>query len=226
MTTGDAAAVPRRYDERAAVWVVEDSPLYRDVIGGILDGSERMRCARSFVDGEGALAELARRRELPRVVLMDIALPGMGGIEATRQLRRHNAAIPVVILSEHQSNDRIFQAICAGASGYLLKSATREEILRGLENVLDGGGVMDRQIARRVLEMFNRLAAPRADYGLSQREREILQLLVDGATKGLIAERLALSPHTVDAHVRSIYTKLHVHNRGGAVAKAVRENLL
>ncbi|HEU4722624.1 MAG TPA: response regulator transcription factor [Gemmatimonadaceae bacterium] len=215
-----------RYDERAPVWVVEDSALYRDAIGEILDESERMRCVHAFADGEAALAELARRRELPRMVLMDIALPGMGGIEATRHFRRHNAAIPVVMLTVHQSTDRIFQAICAGASGYLLKSAPREEIVRGLEDVLDGGGAMDRQIARRVLEMFNHLAAPRADYRLSEREREILHLLVDGATKQGIADRLALSPHTVDAHVRSIYTKLHVHNRGGAVAKAVRENLL
>jgi DNA-binding NarL/FixJ family response regulator len=222
----EAAPAARRRDERAAVWVVEDSALYRETLSELIDGSDRMRCARTFADCESALAELARRRELPRVVLMDITVPGIGGIECTRRFRQQNAAIPVVMLTVHQSNDRIFNAICAGASGYLLKSATREEILRGIENVLDGGGAMDRQIARRVLEMFNRMAAPQTDYGLSEREREILQQLVDGATKQQIAERLALSPHTVDGHVRSIYMKLHVHNRGGAVAKAVREHLL
>jgi DNA-binding NarL/FixJ family response regulator len=215
-----------RYDHRAPVWVVEDSSLYADTLAGVIQSSERLRCARVFSDGESALATLEEGAELPRLILMDIALPGMGGIECTRRIRKKNPAIPVVMLTVYRSNDRIFEAICAGASGYLLKSATSDEILRGIENVHDGGGAMDRHIARRVLEMFNKLAAPRADYRLSEREREVLQFLVDGLTKPRIAERLSLSLHTVDAHVRSIYTKLHVNSRGSAVAKAVRENLL
>ncbi len=215
-----------RHDHRAPVWVVEDSALYADTLAGVIQSSERLRCARVFSDGESALAMLEDGTELPQVVLMDIALPGLSGIECTRRIRKKNAAIPVVMLTVYRSNDRIFEAICAGASGYLLKSATSDEILRGVENVYDGGGAMDRHIARRVLEMFNRMAAPRADYRISEREREILQLLVDGLTKPRIAEQLSLSLHTVDAHVRSIYTKLHVNSRGGAVAKAVRENLL
>lgn len=220
------AASPSRYDHRATVWIVEDSVMFRDTLRDLIDRSERMRCPRAFGDGGGALAVLAEGRELPRLILMDIALPGMSGIECTRRIRQHYPSIPVVMLTVHQTNDRIFEAICAGAAGYLLKSATREEILRGIENVLDGGGAMDRQIARRVLEMFSRMATPHADYGLTEREREILQHLVDGLTKQQIAERLALSPHTVDGHVRNIYTKLHVNTRGGAVAKAVRERLL
>jgi DNA-binding NarL/FixJ family response regulator len=130
------------------------------------------------------------------------------------------------MLTVHQSNDRIFEAICAGASGYLLKSATTDEILRGLEVALDGGAAIDSQIARRVLEMFSRMATPQADYGLSDREREILELLVGGRTKPQIAEQLSLSPHTIDGHVRNIYAKLHVNNRSGAVAKALKEHLL
>jgi DNA-binding NarL/FixJ family response regulator len=126
----------------------------------------------------------------------------------------------------HQSNDRIFDAICAGASGYLLKSATGAEIVRALEDVLDGGAAMDGQIARRVLDMFTRMTKPQADYGLSDREHQILQLLVEGRTKQQIATQLFLSPHTIDGHVRNIYTKLHVNNRSGAVAKALREHLL
>jgi DNA-binding NarL/FixJ family response regulator len=216
----------KRFDHRTAVWVVEDSPLFRETLCGLIDGSERVRCARTFADATSALAALAEGRELPRLILMDLALPGMNGIECTRAVRRHHPSIPVVMLTVHQSNDDIFKAICAGASGYLLKSATRDDILRAIENVLDGGGAMDRQIARRVLDMFSRMATPQADYGLTDREREILHLLVDGFTKNQIADRLSLSPHTIDGHVRNIYMKLHVNNRGGAVAKAVRENLL
>ena len=215
-----------RFDLRAPVWVVEDSTLYRDTLCQLLDGSARMRCARAFADGDSALAVLGQGKDLPRLLLMDLALPGTGGVECTRAIRKRWPAIPVVVLTVHQSNDRIFAAICAGASGYLLKTATGDEILQGCENVLEGGGAMDRQIARRVLEMFSRMATPQADYGLSEREREILQLLVDGHTKNRIAERLSLSPHTIDGHVRNIYTKLHVNSRGGAVAKAVREHLL
>jgi DNA-binding NarL/FixJ family response regulator len=206
--------------------MVEDSSLYRDAVRELLDQSGRLRCGRTFADAESALAALDDGRELPRIVLMDLGLPGMSGVDCTRLIRQRTPSIPVVMLTVHQSNDRIFDALCAGASGYLLKSASREALLRGLENVLDGGAAMDAQIARRVLDMFARMATPQADYGLSRREHEILELLVDGHTKQQVADRLALSPHTIDGHVRNIYSKLHVNSRSGAVAKALREHLL
>ena len=222
MTRTDA-----RPDYRAAVWIVEDSRLYRDTICVLIDRSERLRCAHVFGDGEAALAKLREGDESPRLILMDIGLPGMGGIECTRRIRAASPTIPVVMLTVHQSNDRIFEAICAGASGYLLKSETGDRILSAIETSLDGGAAIDAQIARRVLEMFSRLAAgPKADYGLSARERQILELLVAGNTKGQIAERLTLSPHTIDGHIRNIYSKLHVNNRSGAVAKAVTERIV
>jgi DNA-binding NarL/FixJ family response regulator len=216
----------RAPDTRAAVWVVEDSPVYRQTIAELLDQGDRYRCGRQFGDAEEMLQVLTEGRELPRLLLMDLALPGMSGIEAVKNVRRKKPTIPVVMLTVHQSNDRIFEAICAGASGYLLKSSSRDDLIDGIESVLEGGAAMDAQIARRVLEMFARMATPQADYGLSDREREILQHLVDGATKAMIAERLTLSPHTIDGHVRNIYAKLHVNNRSGAVAKALREHLL
>lgn len=215
-----------RYDHRAPVWVVEDSALYRDTLASLIDRSERFRCARIFGDGNSAVQALNEGKELPRVILMDLALPGMNGIECTRAIRKRTPSIPVVMLTVNQSNDRIFEAICAGASGYMLKSDTSDDILRGIGTALDGGAAIDGQIARRVLEMFSRMVSPKADYGLSDREREILELLVDGNTKQRIAAQLQLSPHTIDGHVRNIYSKLHVNNRSGAVAKAVKENLL
>ena len=222
-STPGAAA---RYDHRAPVWVVEDSTLYRDTLGELIDRSTRLRCARRYADGRSALAALADGTDLPRIILMDIGLPGMDGIECTRSIRKHSPSIPIVMLTVHQSNDRIFEAICAGATGYMLKSETSDGILRGLETALDGGAAIDGQIARRVLEMFSRMAVPQVDYGLSERERQILELLVEGHTKGQIASQLGLSPHTIDGHVRNIYTKLHVNNRSGAVAKALKEHLL
>ena len=215
-----------RHDHRALVWVVEDSALYRDTLASLIDRSERFRCAQIFGDGHSAVQALNEGKELPRVILMDLALPGMNGIECTRAIRKRTPSIPVVMLTVNQSNDRIFEAICAGASGYMLKSDTSDDILRGIGTALDGGAAIDGQIARRVLEMFSRMVTPKADYGLSEREREILELLVDGNTKQRIAAHLQLSPHTIDGHVRNIYSKLHVNNRSGAVAKAVKENLL
>jgi DNA-binding NarL/FixJ family response regulator len=193
-----SADVSTRYDHRAPVWVVEDSRLYRETIGELIQQSERFRCARSFADGEALLAALNEGKDLPRLVLMDIALPGMSGVECTRAIRKRSPAVPIVMLTVHQSNNQIFEAICAGASGYLLKSQTGDEILSELGTALDGGAAIDGQIARRVLEMFSRMASPRAEYGLSEREREILELLVDGLTKNRIAEHLSLSPHTID----------------------------
>ncbi|MGH7586925.1 MAG: response regulator transcription factor [Gemmatimonadales bacterium] len=217
---------PRHPDLRAAIWLVEDNAFYRESLAGLLDRSERYRCGRTFGDGEAALEALELGRELPRLILMDLALPGMSGIDCIRAARLVSPAVPVVMLTVHQSNERIFEAVCAGASGYLLKSASREEILQGIDAVLAGGGAMDAQIARRVLEMFARMGTPHADYGLSEREQQILRCLVDGLTKNAIADQLDLSPHTIDGHVRNIYMKLHVNNRSGAVAKALRENLL
>jgi DNA-binding NarL/FixJ family response regulator len=217
---------PRPPDPRASIWIVEDNQFYRQTIAEILDQGSRYRCGRQFGEAEELLEALADGRELPRLILMDLALPGMNGIEAVKQIRKRKPSVPVIMLTVHQSNDRIFEAVCAGASGYLLKSAPRDDLIDGIENVLDGGAAMDAQTARRVMEMFARMASPQADYGLSDREREILQHLVDGATKSIIAERLGLSPHTIDGHVRNIYAKLHVNNRSGAVAKALRENLL
>ncbi|MFN8572114.1 MAG: response regulator transcription factor [Gemmatimonadaceae bacterium] len=216
----------RTPDARAAIWMVEDSAMYRQAVAEVIEGSDRYRCTRQFGDAESMLKALGDGRELPRLILMDLALPGMSGADCVKAVRKRNPAIPVVMLTVHQSNDRIFEAVCAGASGYLLKSSSRDEIMSGIENVLDGGAAMDAQIARRVLDMFTRLAAPQADYGLSEREREILQHLVEGRTKNGIAELLGLSTHTIDGHVRNIYAKLHVNNRSGAVAKALREHLL
>jgi DNA-binding NarL/FixJ family response regulator len=218
--------VPRQADRRPAIWLVEDSALYRQTLADMLERSSRLRCTRLFGEAEAALQALGDGGELPRLILMDLGLPGMSGTECVRRIRQRHPAIPVVVLTVHQSNDKIFEAVCAGASGYLLKSASRDEILLAIENVLEGGGAMDAHIARRVLEMFARMVTPQADYGLSDRERQILQLLVEGLTKNQIAANLDLSPHTIDGHVRNIYMKLHVNNRSGAVAKALREHLL
>ena len=107
---------PGRRDQRAAVWLVEDNSLYRETLAELLERSEHLRCAHAFTDGEAALEMLGEGKELPRLILMDLALPGMSGTECVRHIRKHSPSIPVVMLTVHQSNDQIFDAICAGAS--------------------------------------------------------------------------------------------------------------
>jgi DNA-binding NarL/FixJ family response regulator len=206
------------------VAIVEDQRRTREGLGELVSGADGLCLHGAFGSMEEALPAL--RGDPPDVLLADIGLPGMSGTEGVRLLKVEHPRLAVLMLSVHGDDEHVFGAICAGASGYLLKSASREEILQGIDAVLAGGGAMDAQIARRVLEMFARMGSPHADYGLSERERQILGCLVDGLTKGVIADRLELSPHTIDGHVRNIYMKLHVHNRSGAVAKALRENLL
>jgi len=207
------------------VWVVEDNPSFRENIVDLVRGTPGLQCEQAFPSCEEVLRHLDRS-PLPDILLMDINLPGMNGIEGVRRVKAISPETMVVMLTVFDDNEMIFRAICAGASGYLLKSDPAEKIVSSLQEVINGGAPMNAQIARRVFDMFSRLAAPKGDYGLTTREREILQNLVDGHSKKQMAEKLFLSFHTIDMHMRSIYTKLQVHSRSGAVAKALKENLL
>jgi DNA-binding NarL/FixJ family response regulator len=129
------------------------------------------------------------------------------------------------MLTVFDSHDKIFKAICAGASGYLLKTSPSEKIVESIHEAHAGGAPMTPQVARSVLDMFGRVSPPGEDYGLTSREQKILELMIQGMTKKEIADALAISYHTVDTHLRNIYTKLHVHTRTGAVAKALKERL-
>ena len=210
------------------VWVVEDKLLFRRALVTLLNETVDMRCgfdsdrcemAVAAVEGGGA----------PDIVLMDIGLPGMDGIEGTRAIRSLSPTTRVIILTVHEDNEKIFDAICAGASGYLLKPTSTDSIIDAIRQVRQGGAPINAYIANKLLSLFARLATPKSgaeQYGLTKREREILQLLVDGLTMAKIADQLGVSYHTIDTHIRNIYAKLHVRTRGGAVAKAVKERLI
>ena len=212
-------------NEEKELWVVEDDALYRKTISELLQGVEGIHCDHAFPRCEDALRALDTE-PAPDVVLMDLGLPGMDGIEGTTRVRDISPATRVIILTIHEDNDKIFDALCAGASGYLLKSSPPEEIERAMVEVLEGGAPINAQIARKMLSMFTHLAGPRSPSPLTHREREILRLMVDGLTKKQIADQVILSYHTIDTHIKNIYAKLQVHTRGGAVAKALNDHLL
>jgi len=184
-----------------------------------------LRCSHTFSTCEQALSAL-EREAAPDVILMDVGLPGMDGIHGIREIKSRAPSVHVLMLTVYDDHRKVFDAICAGASGYLLKTDDDEGIVDAIQEVLRGGAPMNPRVARLVLSMFTRLAVPpKCDYGLSAREKEILELIVKGLLKKEIADQLALSYHTVDNHLRNIYEKLHVHSRSGAVAKALNERL-
>lgn len=211
----------------ATVWIVEDDGFFREAVAAVLADAPDVAAVAAFETVEEALAALDAGGA-PDVVLTDLQLPGMSGLDGLRAFRARAAAAHLVVLTVFEDEARIVEAICAGAEGYLLKPSSAEAIVAAVGTARRGGAPITPRIASRVLEVFARLARPAPDpdaYGLTAREAEVLQRLVDGETKGAVAEALFLSPHTVDVHVRNIYGKLQVHSRSGAVAKALREGL-
>lgn len=208
-----------------SVWVVEDNASFRENVSELVQQIPGLLFEHAFPSCDEVLKRLDNS-PIPDIILMDIELPGMNGIDGVRRVKAISPETRVIMLTVFDDNEMIFQAICAGASGYLLKSESTEKIISSLQDVLNGGAPMNAQIAHKVIDMFSRLAAPKANYGLTSREQEILKNLVDGTSKKQIAHKLFLSFHTIDMHMRGIYSKLQVHSRSGAVAKALKENLL
>ncbi len=208
-----------------SVWIVEDSSDYRRTVVDIVNAYPGLCCTGDF-DSTEKLLESLNSKIAPDVFLVDIGLPGLDGVSCVERLRRITPRSEIVMLTIHEDNDTIFRALCAGAAGYLPKTSSAEEICQAVATVHRGGAAMNSQIARRVLTLFTQFSTPAWDYGLTIRERETLEHLVNGKSKPQIAETLCLSVHTIDSHVRSVYAKLEVHSRSDAVVKALRERLV
>lgn len=162
----------------------------------------------------------------PEVLIMDIDMPGMNGIEAVRNVRSSNKDIPILMLTVFDDNKHVFDAICAGASGYLLKKHISTKLFSAIEEVLDGGAPMSPSIARMVLDAMHQKPSIENPYELTPKEKEVLFSLSKGFSYKLIAAELEISIDTVRSHIRKIYEKLHVHSQTEAVAKAINEKLL
>jgi len=207
------------------IWVVEDNLRYRKSLAGLINSTDGMNCAKSFLSAEEAIECLPKVLP-PKVILLDIGLPGMNGIESIEKFKQISPETLIVILTIYDDNDKVFDAICAGASGYMLKDSSPEKIIDAIKEVLAGGAPMNMKIAHKVLELFSQFKKKKSDYGLTEREKEILHLMVDGLTKQQIADKIFLSFHTVNTHLKNIYNKLHVNSISGAVSKVYKENIL
>lgn len=202
------------------VAIVEDDGEIRQLLTLIIDGSPGFRCEQSYSACESALEPL--EAEPPDVVLMDIDLPGMSGIDGVRRLRDTLPHTDFIMLTIQEDDHSIFESICAGATGYLLKDTPPTTLLQSIRDVYDGGAPMSASIARRVIGSFKRTV----ESPLTARETEILQQLCDGDNYRVIAEALGISGDTVRAHIKNIYRKLQVNSRAEAVKKAIRDRLI
>ncbi len=207
------------------LWIIEDHKTYGERLVRALNRLDGITCTQRFTACEDAFAALATE-PAPRVLLLDVGLPGMNGIDGITRLRQLAPSTAIVILTVFEEDDKIFRAICAGAAGYLLKTSNTEDIAAAIRSAAAGGSPINPHIARRVLEMFSKANVPQKDYGLTPREQDILKLLVSGSTIKDAAAQLGIGYYTADEYIRSVYVKLQVRSRGSAIAKAVKEGLV
>jgi DNA-binding NarL/FixJ family response regulator len=206
------------------VLIVDDHPTLREGLRAILDTQDDFEIAGEAANGEDAVAKAAVLR--PDVILMDLEMPVLDGVEATRRIHEELPGTPVIVLTAFDTDDRIIGAVEAGAQGYLLKGATRDEIFRAIRVAREGGTLLQPAIASKLLRHVNAPRAARGPDRLSAREREVLALLVDGLQNKEIAARLVVSERTVKFHVASILAKLDVPNRAAAVRVALEQRLV
>jgi DNA-binding NarL/FixJ family response regulator len=207
------------------VVIIEDLRDIREGLATMLNFTEGFQCVGKFYSMEEALRNI--HRDVPDIVLSDIGLPGMDGIEGIGLIKEKYPQMTILMLSVYTDNDRIFDALCNGACGYLLKKTPPARIIESLREAVAGGAPMSPEIARKVVMLFRDFRPPeRVDYDLTPHEERVLKMLVEGHTRKTAAVELGVSSHTVSFHLRSIYEKLQVHSKSEAVAKALQHRLI
>jgi DNA-binding NarL/FixJ family response regulator len=202
------------------VSIVEDKPDVREQILGYLEGAPGLKCLRGYASAEEALRSIPSQK--PDVLLMDINLGEISGIECTRRLKLQCPDVQILMLTVFEDTENIYEALAAGASGYLLKRMPPAKLIDSIREVHEGGSPMSAPIARKVVTSFRRPQADPERTSLTERERDVLDLLAKGCTYKFISAELQISVDTIRTHIRHIYEKLHVHSRTEAVAKYVR----
>lgn len=209
------------------VAIVEDNNTIREGLAALIRGTENYSCVGAYVDCESYLEDMKTKKS--DVVLMDIRLPGISGIEGVKKAKVFDPDVNVLMLTIYEESTVVFEALCAGACGYLVKKTPPSRLLEAIKDAYEGGSPMSSHIARQVITVFRQnsnLTKNDEKFNLSDREKEVLNHLADGNNYQEIADSLFISVDTVRHHIRNIYKKLHVHSQSEAVAKAIRKGLI
>ncbi len=212
-------------NQKHNIWIVEDDEVFKESLGDLVRLEDQFDLVYSVNSIEKAFEGFVTK-PIPNVILEDIELPGMSGIEAISFYKKQFPKVFIIMLTIFDDDDRIFEAIKAGADGYLLKRSSGKEIVKGIYDVLEGGAPISPSIAKKMMGMLSGTSTQKKESILTKRETTILSLLVDGKTIDMISAELHISSYTVDTHTKNIYRKLQVHNRSGVVAKALRDGLV
>lgn len=207
-------------DKNTRIVIIEDNEGFRDVLKLLIDNVQNFKVVNTYSSCEEALPDI--EEDTPGIVMIDLNLPGMNGIEGTKKIRGKLPAVNILVISEFGNRDTIINAFSAGAVGYLTKDIDFLEVISALKEVVEGGSPMSKKVSRLLVESFYQSnKSP-----LSKRETEVLQLLAKGKTYKQIAETLFVHPETIKSHMKSIYVKLDVHNKAGAIMKAIQKKFL
>ncbi len=209
------------------VAIVEDNSTIREGLAALINGTDGYKCVGSFNDVESFLLKVNSLNI--NVVLMDIGLPGMNGIEGVKHATAKNPDLSILMLTVYEESEFVFDALCSGACGYLVKKTPPIRLLEAIRDANDGGSPMSSRIARQVITAFKEgkgITLQEKDFDLSEREISVLNLLAEGYNYQEISEDLYISVDTVRHHIRNIYKKLHVHSQSEAVAKAIRKKII
>ena len=225
MTVETENSAPATAVAAIKVAIIEDHNKLRECLEFLLNNTEGYRCTGSFRSMEEALEKISF--DLPDLALLDIGLPGMTGVEGTAILKQRHPDLLVLMNTVYDDDERIFDALCAGASGYLLKKTSPAQLLESIKTAMAGGAPMSPEVARRVIRLFREIRPPeRADYHLTPHELRLLRLLAEGHSYKSAATELKVSGKTVSFHLQKIYEKLQVHSKSEAVAKAIKGKIV
>ena len=209
------------------VAIIEDQRKFREYLAALINGSPGFRCAGSYRSMEEALDRMPKGGDLPDVVLVDIGLPGMDGIEGIRILKERHPNLILLMHTVYDGDERIFDALCAGANGYLLKKTSPARLLESLREAMSGGAPITPEVAHQVIKLFREIRPrERPDEQLTPHEIRLLEMLAEGHNYETSSVELGVTTHTISFHLQRIYEKLHVHSKTEAVAKALRNRLI